>query len=1490
MLGEALAGWVIARVLDTIARISAGALDDVRIRRAVTNALESASAHLGEQAQDDVQREIQLAALEQLKPALFGAALQRLEAQAGAIDQISVVQSAMDAVPVDALQASGLTLNSLHAFANAFDAELWNAPATADLRGRVSQRLQETGTLRLLSELVPDTSVEATHTRVRHGARGQLAKRRRFLDLPAHVVPRFARRSDDDEQRLHSPDAIARSIESGWSAAFVDIGGSGKSTFLILLSNALMAENWAMSAIVAPVREVALSGSVIAAMLDSHEMRRAGVTEADLRLMLDTGRLTVMFDGWNEVNRDQRGQFKTAIDVFRRDYPHAPVVTASRPTAAPLPYPIENWFVLDRVSRMHQKEFVGSVAQDAGRLAFEQVQDQPDVADLLGIPFFLSLFANLDFNAPLPDTRNGLLSACLEMEFQRPIHLDPPPGLNTERQTQYMRALAEKMTADGDTEVGEQDALTSVQAVNQTMDGAGAIAAPNDALLHLGQHSLMRRIQRGQDVSYAFTHELFQNWFASFVVEAAVQSDHANALQPPGQAATDFGNHAKWAEPVRLACERMGSWPDAAQAIQRFLKSMIGIDAFFAAELLAGAGDQVWANLRDDVEAFIEHWTAQGADTEAFQFMIRIGRPELSDRVWANIENREPQDIVGLSRYRSFSPEVLGPDWLARLLALDNEAQYAIVHDLALDGGIVGLERACQAVLANPVHSHVDLVLHELEYAKRADLLGGLVDEFSNPQWENWSLRQSFRDMVLPLRRAAVTAALQRVARTEGNPKRLDALLILTDLGEHQLTADLVEQCLDAEIAAPERRSVYAHKLASAAPRLLSNALFARVLNGQRTPFRLRHFIVELDDDQRERLYDHLLDAEADRYDALQLATHLKSPQLRRALQSLFALDAQRANRENPDQRALDRQRTRYADLLKQSNERAFTQLMINTAARSSEEALALCELAEGWRRQSDEGDNYLNPSDAPRLALGAQAARWCELILDAPNTPRSGLATAALAMSRIGTARALGIVDRLLERELDQHQRELERFRRPGGHRDPAAASARYNVNNQFGWAFERLQSPATMQVLQRYLRDDRFAVEAARKLIAYAPHRVSDITRPPALIGRSPKLIRQRRRELALRPATQACPDPSALVLDRIAELSAPHEADIPPLAFDFGHAAASMDLGPRQDELVTLLRNSPNPIANLDILTSLSASGAVIDADLVRPGLLAALEHWHVRPYRNEQDYWRLRRWLDLMALSTRPSELTQHVAACDPSLHDYQIRDLANAIIADDPVEELAAVTSLTDLMREPDRGAENARASALLRTGTPEAFETLLNDYFEGRGQREVVALPVSGNPLSLHLQESSESFEFALEKVRQSGDFSLAIHHLEGLVEGMRSIARFQQVVEDVIANGPEEERSLAPLLAPMLKPLCVDSEATEHGWSRLLPRPCADVRALLWHRMIETGDPNHFWSDLLSRTDRLVDDYGRHPDDPRHPNIADGAPWPPAAAPLWQL
>jgi len=463
--------------------------------------------------------------------------------------------------------------------------------------------------------------------------------------------------------------------------------GAGKTMTLLQIAERLL------STVAAPIPFLLGANDWAASRLGLGEYVVEHLTGADLqpaavRLLLQSGRLALLVNGWNESAEAEQAGANARLRTFLLNHLGTPLAVTSRQGQGRPTAPGATVLDVRPLSRTKKASIVsvaGLADPDRFRVALDA---NPVLADLTDTPLFLAAAIKIaKAGREIPPTRFGLLQEFiveLEGRDNYAEMLRGPPCQGFHRA--YLRVLATAMTKESRTMLLAPEAFAEVGRCSQDLQERGLItqepaaAIANSLVRH---HALVS--PPGPEVKYGFVHQQFQEWFAGQgVVETIRRIGTAVAGADVFALQRDILNRPQWREPLIFAVEDLAS-AGALDHVAQIVRWMVPIDPIAAAELCRVGGEAVWALVRSDVNKVLREWYALGDDAGracAVLAMLATGAPDFEDLLWREIEN--DRDLRRLCRHSSpFRLRSLGPGWQQRIVALSEHQQEILIQMLS---------------------------------------------------------------------------------------------------------------------------------------------------------------------------------------------------------------------------------------------------------------------------------------------------------------------------------------------------------------------------------------------------------------------------------------------------------------------------------------------------------------------------------------------------------------------------------------------------------------------------------------------------------------------------------------------------------------------------------------------------------------------------------------------------------------------------------------
>jgi hypothetical protein len=209
--------------------------------------------------------------------------------------------------------------------------------------------------------LAPPGADPALPARIHTASVADVAKFRNLDSWPKHAVTLSLKAKDSDGE-YHITD-LGTTIRTVSQVAIVSAPGTGKSTTLIQAAESILADPQEAVAFVRLGNWAKGGHGLIKAVASNPAFD--GITARDILNRANENRLTLILDGWNELNKAARDRAAAEIDDLKLNYPLLRIVISTRRQATELPI---TGLVIDlqALSDDQQMEIARSVAGEDG--------------------------------------------------------------------------------------------------------------------------------------------------------------------------------------------------------------------------------------------------------------------------------------------------------------------------------------------------------------------------------------------------------------------------------------------------------------------------------------------------------------------------------------------------------------------------------------------------------------------------------------------------------------------------------------------------------------------------------------------------------------------------------------------------------------------------------------------------------------------------------------------------------------------------------------------------------------------------------------------------------------------------------------------------------------------------------------------------------------------------------------------------------------------
>ena len=1327
--------------------------------------------------------------------------------------------------------------------------------------------------------LAPQDNIKAVTARLRAAAARDLDAFAAALRSPVNAIALRLRLIESERVTPFEAAGLAAAIGTFNEIVVVAPPGTGKTTTLLQVVRSI-ATNEALVAAFIPLSEWSAQHQTL---LQSIVRRAAfaGEREGHLKLLADAGRLVLCLDGWNELDTASRRRLRSEVQGLQRDFPGLGIVMSTRIQA--LDVPISGPVVeIEPLSEAQQLAIARACRGEAGEGLLDQAWRTRGLRDLVAIPLYLTKLLSDTPGASLPTTKEEVLSLFVaEIDRNAAAHevlRDATAGFHGE----MLSAIAIDATVADSVTVSEHRARSVISDVAGRLVREGQMAAPQpDAVLAaLVSHHLLVRTASGVE----FQHQQFQEWFASHEVEAlmrAAAGGNAGARQRLRTVVLDA--HA-WEEAVLFACERASRGDvDGVAGAATLIMEALTVDPMLAAAAIYRSSDALWSAVKDRVVEFAGRWHAPKEIDRAVRFMIKTGRAEFADILWSFIAN--PDDQVYLKAMRAggrFRPSVLGSDIAGRISQLAPTHRSHLLSELVTYGGIEGIETATSIALSDDDVDVKTGVAQALHFRQANRQMQHLVTAAPREVWQALARKGYAEDSLPPgLAVRLRQEADQLVQEEQSAAQKLRALLRHSD--DRQAVAAAVRPLIETgDFSDKEERAGGAIDEASRLyPEEVRAALLGRLERRLPFPFRteelLRGTDVVVDEGPIAEL---ALEAGIARQ-LSNAAAGLLGPNTTGKL--IDALPGMREQLKLSPPAITYDEYHRVQGLIELTPVESFMAAVLARATTSDPTSIG--DLAALIARHGESGDRCrLGLSDASREALIAIVRRWVEVLLADENSPRRIFGEVARVIERLAAPELAEPLARMLACDLKQwrQQRKESVAARARGEHD-GASEAFHSWTLQYARAFVAIGDDQAIATLKSYLMDaghGGFGIDAAGALCAIGQRQLgvsndTSLRGPPEFSN-----VRARRaeRQGCSVPATCSIAEAIFAAVDRLLLDAADGEAQIHALQI----AATGLGL-PYGDKhaVIDQLQRLPQPYGKkLRFFTALVNAGELIEAQLIVGSIDALLEDAKTKPWLLQENQGEIDRWLLLLPFTSRPEATLEVLARSHPHIRlPWRLRPLLSALgfAPSDMAEQV-----LMGLAKEDARFLSDYHwFAALERRDTLSSLRMLLELICEGEakvkgGQPDTWTF---GRRLAAGMQSHPEFRAVVYARVA-SGVAQPAMAILEYAVAETPDEAGVMLLVESHAATG----RAFSGTLDSAIENLAVEQRPLSDwaGVYEQISTPVLSLRKRLFDRSrAGAGNESSLALACLVHIDKLRDTHGLASGEPRHPDIASGAPWP---------
>lgn len=1332
--------------------------------------------------------------------------------------------------------------------------------------------------------LADDEDIQTAFDLLLDYCKSDLSAFQRTPSWPSHPVTLNLRMLDGESAKSFVVSGLASGIDLYDQVAVIAAPGTGKTTTLLQLAEATLA-NAAAVAVFIPLSEWATGlDSFFQSILRRTAFRDA--SERQFELLARHGKLVLILDGWNELNEASRRRVRNDLKGLRRDFPDIRVVISSRHRDFDIP--IDGPVVeVELLTEEQQLELAKSLRGTDGESLMDHAWRTPGLRELVAIPLYLTVLLKQAQGGSLPTTKEEVLQSFVaELEQDR----DKLATLREALQgfhKRFLEEIAVETTGNETVALSEMQARAVVNTVQARLKAEKQIAEllqPMNVLDALvNAHMLVRSGTESGGLS--FQHQQFQEWFASFRVQqlmlsAAIGDHDANKMLR--ESILDI---PVWEEAVLFTCDRLSrADEDGINAVARAIIETLGIDPLLSAEMIRRSSDDVWDQIKDDIVSFVRKWHTPGCIDRAVKFMIDTGRAEFSEFVWPLVSDPNNQvHLRALRAGRGFRPGVLGPDAGARIAALPEKVRKNVISEIASNGNMDGIELATSLAKADANSAVKKSVIQSLLFRRADRFVKEILGSAPDGVWQSLAREWHSREFADPEVSARIQEEADKLFVEETDPGRILNTILGTNVHDpdaEQKVRKLVERI---DFSDKERDNEWViHRAYELYPEKVVAGLLALLEQDKQVPFRsdemLRLSGFVIDDGP---LVDCVLSNTGNNRASTIAASVVGPKTVGKLIDQVFAVYVSIRSNSGKHDKTLSSEYNRLMDLIGSAKVDPFSQAVLDRAnVEGPYEISILAALI--FRHGGSVERERLGLSPETHDSITAAVQRWAEILLASPEATRAQLAKIAQAAERLESPELVPVLLELLSEDMARHKRTQEEWLKARKQGRQIQNDAHVSWTLQYQRAFTAIGDQQTIDAMKTYLRNPEFGFEAAHVLKAIwwetqPTEGESGFLR--SWPDFSVVLEAYRKRQSGIDKETHPFVDNIIAAIDDLIKQGAP-ESDLIH-ALKLATVAFSMPYVDKEGTISALLL-LPVPAANKkDLLTVLALSGEKISSEIVLRGIDELLEEAKTKSWMlREQDGWRLKDWLKLLPFTERPAAILEVLNRAEGfQTGPWNLRSLLSALSYAPSVE---AETVLGELAKRDERFLiEHDWLAALTNRNTLSAARLLLEiicsaSFIErqGRSDRSDLGRKVAA------LMASDPLFRQDIYARFPALDDGPARSVLENAIAGA---ADAEGVLLLTRQGAVKNKHFRQTALYMALRNVLIEQTPIESsGMQQLYSLPATELRKGLFDLVIDgSTKETRLATECLCAIDEIRDDYDHVDSEPRHPDISTGVPWP---------
>ncbi|MFT5602042.1 MAG: hypothetical protein ACI9N1_002292 [Flavobacteriales bacterium] len=1367
--------------------------------------------------------------------------------------------------------------------------------------------------IRLLFALEKATSpqtISEIDTRTRIASRKALEQSIAVLCSPNTVIELGSYLSSDNEQPISNKDII-EFLENGHNIIIEAEPGAGKSTTLYQIAKAMLKKDETVFPILLSLPDWSDNKGFLEFVAQTDAFSEQNLSLGNIRSLARHGHLVFFIDGWNELSGEKLKKARININTFQKEYPNSGILIATRAISLPPKLTMGFNVTLNRLDGYKRDEIIRNTVGDkeADEL-IALIDDKTALRQIAQTPFYLDILLSVyQCDGFLPETKEALLSKCTHINDDKEELIEELNGCHHK----YMTALSVEMFGVGTTRLGNDSACKTIASVSQNLIDAGKFTSPPDPpkiLDFLAKYHLL--INRKGGKSWQFQHQQFQEWYASRWVEKLLTLSSDGRADSLKELREEVLNIPRWEEALFFSIERLAGQEGQQDKLAMVVINALEVDPLLSAEIIALSDKAVWSLVKDTVLEYVDKWHKPEKIDRSLTFMIASGRPEFSDKLWPLITHENHQDrLHALSVYKPFRFNCLGDMWQKKLEGYSEGIRDDILSQIAHYGGIEGLDIATEAAIEDPSAKIKKSVLEEAYFRNSPTHLQRIIENAS-PEVSRFYHRLLIpEEMNEQTKAQAIVFVREDLDSTTKNINRLNIYLKLWKLGVEEIKNELFETLEHLEEDMNPGWGFYEliEQVSKIDETRTANILINRAIQMGELNRQAEEFTSYADKEHRQKLVRYFLDKNSVFRDRLQVSGLFQKEEIFLILKKLLVIynEIYPLPKHNVPKKLIERKR--YLEgVLKNTHEQSFVEALIQLNGSRWEIAfvqikgfcrslftgnnennstlLKVNHIAQlsgilAWpeNRQGDQPDSHrLELPDDLSDSFRSVLRNWTDILRSSDNGfgHRHELSEISMVLGRIGNEDDISLINDLLQYDLGYRNNLQQEWERKGmcGQRPNGLIMS---FTNLYRRAFEAMPHRKVVEEVAPYLNDSEFCKEAAY-IIRHAWFVENGLLSHDSGWSNNSDFSKVSENMKKLENQERDDPHPYAEnVLNRIEELL-PQQEDkkVRGMIFDLSAAITDTEYGHRISTIEQVI--GLEGLGKFACLIKLIQKGEKISADIIKPCCETIRQEWEEVNCKKTDDWYRVGQWLELLVLSDDPMQIMDLVKGLPEYMQEERTFDRILKGLRYSPSEDaektlLALVEAFPELVKNGDW------LKAMHDQLTEASYQFFYKILWDSNKAQHFA------NPTSW----SHAPFVNIIEKIIRANpdirrDF---IDKLETPLA--HQLSRIIGLVVQQL--GDDEEITQASLLLLRnggLMPYGIENYVTRRepidGSSNIFniaPSSAVEMRKKLLEMTVNDPQRNEAAKHVLASIDELRDEHGRPENEPRHPCLESGVPWP---------